>query len=397
MKGLVCFNYGGSGTIGAMQAGIKIDKVLEISDEMINNGAAKHFMYNYPEIPVLSPTIWENDEYLEKLADEKYDIMMGWPPCSGLSQINRNANVDNDSNQHFFRYFNVVSKVKPKTFIVENAPTLIKIGKPILDKMIKILPEYNFTFIRDFGMNHSVAMKRQRTFIVGWRKDIFEETPIVEVHKNKVTVKDIIGDLYNMELDNGNDLNFKLVENRTCKEVEWLIPDVPVAHTINLHICNNYEKYEERLSEKFKKSLSSMLFKVRNGKRYWDKSPVRVSEDYLFPSMASVVEIIHPIHDRQLTIREYARIMGYPDTYIFVDDCETPIIQCIAQGVPAEYFKWISGEVKAALEGRRKSKSSEVIYQHHVPMFAQSYTKEEFLLTKDVTIFDKEKRFKLEV
>ena len=396
IKAIGCMVFAGSATIGVMKNNIEVDKVLEISDDIVKQNA-KHFIDNYPEVPVIVPSIWENENYLEKLKEENYDLMFGNPPCSGLSQINRNAKAENDVNVHFFRYFDAVNKIQPKAFIVENAPTLLKLGKPILNTMVDLLPNYNFTLIRDFGMNHSVAMKRQRTFIVGWRKDVFEETPILEVHKNRVSVKDILNDLYDVSLESSNDPNFKLIDYRSSKEVEWIFPEVAPHHTVNYHICANYEKYEDKLSEKFKKSISSMLFKIRNNKRYWDKSPVRVEENYLFPSMASVVEIIHPKHDRQLTIREYARIMGYPDDFIFSDDCETPIIQCIAQGVPVEYFKWISGEVKAALEGNRKTTPNEIVYQHHVSMFAQPFTKEEFKNIEDITIFDKEKRFKLEV
>lgn len=396
MKGLVCFNYCGSGAIGAMNAGVKIDKVLEISDEMITTGAAKHFMHNYPEIPVISPTIWENDEYLYNLKNEEYDIMIGWPPCSSLSQINRNANVDEANNIHFNRYFNVVKHVEPKAFIVENAPTLLKLGKPILNGMVDLLGDkYTFTLMRDFGKNHDVAMRRQRTFIVGWRRDVFDnKVPQIEVNKSCKNVKDIIGDLYGEEIGKSTVKNFELVPNRTCKDVEFLIPEVKKNITINYEICSNYEKYENVLPEKFKKSIQSMLFKVRNGKRYWDKSPVRVAEDYLFPSMASVVEIIHPIHNRQLTIREYARIMGYPDSFEFVD-CETPIIQCISQGVPVKYFEWVSGEVKRNLEEPTKLEDADIVYQHNVSMYKAVFSKEAFKANDDITAFDKENKIKM--
>ena len=399
MKALGCMVFTGSATIGILNNGIEVEKVLEISDDIVKQNA-KHFIHNYPHVPIIVPSTWENEDYLKRLKNENYDIMYGNPPCSSLSALNRNARVDGPNNVHFFRYFNVVDKIEPKTFIIENAPTLLKLGKPILNKMVDLLGDrYTFTLIRDFAMNHDVAMKRQRTFIIGWRRDVFEDTiPIIEVHKSHKVVKDTIGDLYNEEIGISKINNFELVPERSCTDVEFLIPKIPTNRSINYEICLNYEKYENLLPEKYKKSIQNMLYKVKNGKRFWDKSPARVAEDKLFPSMASVVELIHPVHNRQLTIREYARIMGYPDSFEFVE-CETPIIQCISQGVPVKYFEWISGEVKRCLEDKNSNaiNGTDVVYQHHQSMFAQGFDRKEFKNTEDITVLNKEKRYKLEV
>lgn len=396
MKAIGCMIFTGSATLGVLKNNINVDRVLEISDEIVEQNA-KHFIHNYPNIPVIIPSEWENKEYLEKLKLEEYDLMYGNPPCSGLSQINKNAKADNEVNKHIIRYFNTVNAIMPKTFILENAPTLLKIGKPLLNEMVKILPNYNFTLIRDFGRNHGVPMRRQRTFVVGWRKDIFKEIPVIKRRKYSVNVEDTIGDLINEKIGESKIPNFELVPYRTCQSIEHIIKDIPVGRSINLHICENYEKYEDELPEAFKKSLSTMLYKYRNNKRFWDKSPARIDMKGTFPSMASVVELIHPVLDRQLTIREYARIMGYPDTFEFVE-CETPIIQCISQGVPVNYFAWISGEVKNALENYPEIKTipAEIVYQHHISMKAQTFTKEEFLQKEDITFLIKEKLFNLE-
>lgn len=75
-------NFAGSISIGVMNAGFKLDRVLEISDEMVDNGAAQHFKYNYPEIPVIKPSVWDDESYLANLRNENYDIFFGNPPCS---------------------------------------------------------------------------------------------------------------------------------------------------------------------------------------------------------------------------------------------------------------------------------------------------------------------------
>lgn len=93
-------------------------------------------MKNVEDVPVILPSQWENEEYLSNLKKENIDLMCCNCPCSSLSQINRNASVDGKNNIHFYRLFNVFEKVQPKVFVIENAPTLVKLGFPILRDLV---------------------------------------------------------------------------------------------------------------------------------------------------------------------------------------------------------------------------------------------------------------------
>lgn len=81
-KAISYCNFAGSMSIGVMDAGFKFDRILEISDEMVDNGAAQHFKYNYPDIPVIKPSTWDNENYLANLRNENIDLLSGNPPCS---------------------------------------------------------------------------------------------------------------------------------------------------------------------------------------------------------------------------------------------------------------------------------------------------------------------------
>lgn len=126
-------------------------------------------------------------------------------PCSSLSQINRNASVDGKNNIHFYRLFNIFKHVHPKAFVIENAPTLVKLGLPILKKLMEALGDmYRFTVVRDHAGNHEVAMSRMRTLVIGWRRDVFPRCPVIrEDMHDIVTVKDTLGDMYD---DTTNDM-----------------------------------------------------------------------------------------------------------------------------------------------------------------------------------------------
>ena len=270
MRGITLFNYGGSGTIGLVNAGFEVPLILEIDKDMIENGAAQHFIYNYPDVKVLPPEDWENDSYLENLRNENLDIVIGWPPCSGLSMINRHASADNEINHHMYRWANAVKKIKPKTFIMENAPTLITKGKRILDDITELLQDdYRFSIIRDYAGNHNCCMRRLRTFVIGWRRDLFKSVPIINSEVEKVTVSEVLDKV------SEDAPNMKFVPERTCKDLEWVIPDMTEPISIITHICKNYEKYKDKLDEKTKKRLTNTLAKIREDKSYFDKSPNR--------------------------------------------------------------------------------------------------------------------------
>ena len=215
MRGITLFNYGGSGTIGLVNAGFEVPLILEIDKDMIENGAAQHFIYNYPDVKVLPPEDWENDNYLELMKNENWDIIIGWPPCSGLSMINRHASADNEINHHMYRWANAIKKMQPKTFITENAPTLITKGKRILNDITELLQEnYRFTIIRDYAGNHNCCMKRLRTFVIGWRRDIFESVPPIYQYVSKTTVSEVLDKV------SEDAPNMEFVPERTCKDLE---------------------------------------------------------------------------------------------------------------------------------------------------------------------------------
>ena len=329
--------FSGSQTIGHLLEGWSIDTILEISDEMVNNNAY-HFKKNYPNITVKTPSEYENnDNYLNELKSKNYDLLYSNPPCSGLSQINRNASVDCEVNQYIYKVLNMVDRIRPKTFLIENAPTLTTTGFPILKDMVKLLPDYKFVIINDLAGNHKVAMHRRRTLVVGFNNKYFKKLP--KIHNNAEPYYSIGDALKNVDLtynkefteDSKPDL-FKYYDK--VKPGESFFTAMAENHIMNL-------------PEQTLKDVEKIKYKMEHNERIWDKSPWRSPADSHAPSLASVVRIIHPTENRDLYIREYAALMGYPDNYIFYpNECKTPAVQCIAQGVPVNFIRYISKEIK---------------------------------------------------
>lgn len=399
IKAIGCFIFGGSQTIGHLKAGWNVDRVLEMTENMKEINSA-HFVRNYPDIPIVLPSEWEAEGYLESL-NGKYDLFFANNPCSGLSRINIHASADNKTNDHFYDVFKIIKKIDPKMFFLENAPTLVSYGTPILKKMMEMIGEdYRFTIIRDKAANHGVCMQRMRTFVIGWNRKHFDKIPLINMNREKpVSMNEIIGKslqgVANCDLVPGKD---------GYKDCYPLYKYVKAGETILRTSIRIYDEHSGEFTEKWKKlvdhEIAKMKRKGHNG--IWDKSPVRPDGNKFAPSMTSLTHIIHPTENRELYIREYARLMGYPDEFVFYPEAsKVTCVQACAQGVPVNFIWYASKELRRIFEGKdveySGDETKDLVFQNHSAKEYVPFTKDEFAaLPGDLlTTYDRSKATRL--
>lgn len=360
--------FGGSNSIAVMQSGYKIDRVLEISEE-IRETNSYHFIRNYPDIPIILPSEWQSEGYLDSLRNNNYDLFYANNPCSGLSAVNRLASLHNPTNHYFYDVIYAISRIKPKHFLMENAPRLTTIGIPILHELYDTLKhDYNILILNDCAGNHSVPMLRPRTVITGYRKDIYENlgTPLFEPDKQKqLNVFDTIGDLYNEPIDGSTKLNHIENLDEYYKVFKPMFRDMKQGQTLVKCVMKDIDKYKDIYPKSFAHQIYRSRDRVLKGEGIWDKSPTRLNEQKHFPSLTSLCVFIHPVQDRFLTIREYARIMGYPDDFEFYEGGKLSYIQCMAQGVPVNFIKYILSQIDNVKQGKAKFIKTNLIYQNN--------------------------------
>lgn len=388
IKAIGCFIFGGSQTIGHLKAGWNVDRVLEMTEDMKELNSA-HFVRNYPDIPVILPSEWNAEGYLDSLKG-KYDFLFANNPCSGLSQINPKASADSKTNDHFYEVFDAIKKIEPRAFLMENAPTLVTLGLPILKKMVSeiIGDDYRFTIIHDMAGNHGVCMKRMRTFIIGWSRKHFDSIPLINMNLEKhVTLNEVIS---------GKPLD-GVANCEPDPKRPWYFEAVPFykyvkpGETIIRASLRLYDQLKQRFPKHWLKTIDATRAKIqrKGGYNIWDKSPWRPKNggNGFANSLTSLSYIIHPTEDRDLYIREYARIMGYPDEFIFYpDESKVPCIQACAQGVPVNFIKYVSKEIRRVLENKdveySADSSKDIVFQNHIAKKYYSCTKDEF---KDIS------------
>jgi len=76
---------------------------------------------------------------------------------------------------------------------------------------------------------------------------------------------------------------------------------------------------------------------------------VRLFPDQVSTSIIGLSRYIHPVENRLLTVREHARLMSYPDDYLFTGYIDSQYNQ-IGESVPPIISKLIAEEVKSHLE-----------------------------------------------
>lgn len=384
-----CMIFCGSQTFGNIEAGFSPDRILEISDDILKaNCHSTQFHKGYPNIVL--PSTWENDTYLKELSKNDYDLFFANNPCSGLSQINRSANLNAKPNSHFERVIHAIGVIQPKMAFLENSSMILSTGAPIIKKMInKLKDDYNFTIIRDKAGNHGCCMVRTRAFIIMWRKDCFnDQIPLLQMNKQPQTTIDEV--LKNV----GKKYNDTLFpeDQRSWTNVEDLYPLLKRGQNILEFMMENLDTYRDRLTKSQIKYVENSIKKLADGHNIWNKSPYK--PDKIVPSLSSVIELINPITNRPFTIGELSAIMGYdsnkfefltPEVTAKLQEkdpsvpCATiPLTQMIGQGVPKNFIKYIHSEIKEALLGNRpfinKQPDEIVNFQNHITEFSQTFT-----------------------
>ena len=229
------------------------DMILENTDKCMEINSM-HLAHNEKDLKIVGPSEHEVPEFRAALKAKNYDYFYGNPNCSGLSSINRQSSCENEKNQYMYKFFELVEDIKPKTFFLENAPALTGAkGFPILKDMAnRLFKDYTFTICRDFGKLHNVCMNRQRSFIIGYRKDVFGSKATIELpNKNTPTpnVYDVIKGV-NSEED--------------LKQVEQ-----GYYLSLNNFVTEHYDKFMKSATaiDRHKPVMSLMVFSDKRNKR----------------------------------------------------------------------------------------------------------------------------------
>lgn len=325
MKLISLFSGAGGLDLGFQKAGFKVVAANEFDKTIWETYEKNH------DTKLIKGDICEisSDEFPD------CDGIIGGPPCQSWSEAGALKGIDDPRGQLFYQYIRILEDKKPKFFLAENV-------KGMMAKRHNSAVKHIVSQFEDAGYNvfihllnasdYGVPQDRKRVFYVGFRKDLnvnFDLPP--EKYDYKLTFKDAIYDLK----DNA-------------------IPALPKNKT-NGEKCNF-------LNHEYFIGAYSPIFMSRNRVRGWDEQAFTVQASgrqcQLHPQAPKMIkveknkQIFKPGSEhlyRRLSVRECARIQGFPDDFKFYYTNLNDAYKMIGNAVPVNLAYEMAKAIDLAL------------------------------------------------
>ena len=294
----------------------------------------KTYKLNHPETHLIEGDIRKVSE-----TDFPTDVegIIGGPPCQSWSEGGALRGIDDERGKLFYDYIRILRKVQPKFFLAENVSGMLaNRHNEAVQNIIKLFEEsgYNVTLTLVNAKDYGVAEERKRVFYIGFRKDLdidfkFPVGSTVD-DKKKLTLRDIIWDLQ-----------------------ETAVPSAERNHR-NPDAINNNEYFTGDYSS---------IFMSRNRVKSWDEQAFTVQASgrqcQLHPQAPKMIKVGK--NDcrfvegkehlyRRMTVREVARVQGFPDDFKFIYESVNDGYKMIGNAVPVNLAYEIATAIKKELE-----------------------------------------------
>ena len=169
------FTGAGGMDIGFENAGVKV----VVANELVKE-AAETYKTNHSCGMMINDDIYNVIDEIGKYAG--VDFVFGGPPCQGFSVAGK-MDPDDERSKLIFTFLDVVEKVQPKAFIMENVKALGALEKwePIRKKYLERATKMGYQCM-PFILNateYGVSQKRERVFFIGIKGGL---DPFYEYH-----------------------------------------------------------------------------------------------------------------------------------------------------------------------------------------------------------------------
>lgn len=312
------------------------------------------------------------------------DLLFAGPPCQGFSIIGSRVVWDKRNNL-FKEVLRLASELQPRCVVIENVPGLVTLARgAYLRAILEGLSAagYEAACAELLAAQYGAPQMRWRLIIIGWRKDL--EIPAGYGFPRPTVGAVEIGDLLpNCTIPPGQLEGFV-----TTAEAISDLPPVAAGEEATHYVGPPVGPYQEtmraglngELSNHYAARLSAAnltrLAHIKAGqdwrdlprdllpsgmqralrkdhtRRYrrmtWDGVPRAVITRFRDPKSG---EYTHPEQDRTITIREAARLQGFPDSFVFHGPRTSQYDQ-VGNAVPTQLAEAIASEIRRCLDGQ---------------------------------------------
>nr|WP_193987846.1 DNA (cytosine-5-)-methyltransferase [Lelliottia steviae] len=240
---------------------------------------------------------------------DKVDVLTGGFPCQAFSYAGKKLGFEDTRGTLFFEFARAVKEVNPKVLVAENVRGLLnhEDGKTLNTIKDIITEELGYELVEPRVLKaifYQVPQKRERLFLIGIRKDLADgvEFNWPSPYSRIMTMRDALksGELFETDVPVSEGQSYPVRKAEILSKVPeggyWR--DLP----------------DDLQREYMKKSYFLGGGKTGMARRLaWDEPSLTLT---CSPAQKQT-ERCHPEETRPLTVREYARIQTFPDTWEF--------------------------------------------------------------------------------
>lgn len=361
--GIDLFAGAGGMSLGFEQAGFDVVAAVEIDPVH----AAIH-KYNFPECEVIAQSVTglSGTEIREKagIGDRAVDVVFGGAPCQGFSLIGQRA-LDDPRNSLVKDFVRIVRELEASYFVFENVKGLT-VGKhrKFLHELIDEFVSLGYNLQSDWRVlnaaDYGVPQDRQRLILMGSRKGNRVPT-YPEAAVERPTCRDALSDVPDAELFD------ELIDTDEVRVSDW---GEPSAYAKELRGLTNdcwHFGHPRVWDRDFLTSSRRTSHTEISRRRFRETDPGSVEPISRFFKLAAdgvsntlragtdsargAFTSPRPIHykySRCVTVREMARLHGFPDWFRF-HATKWHGARQIGNAVPPPLARAVAGQIIEAL------------------------------------------------
>ena len=273
-------------------------------------------------------------------------ILAGCAPCQPFSrhQKDKHNRKKHKDWKLLYQFARLVKEAKPHIVSMENVPELV--NEQVFKDFVKTLEDenYNVTYKVVNAADYGVPQRRKRILLLASKRNRIRF--IEPTHTTPVTVREIIGDLPQIEAGEENlSDNLHIAATLSDKNLER------IRHSIPGGTWKDWPK--ELILECHKKDTGKSYASVY-GRMEWDDVAPTITTQF---TSYGTGRFGHPEQDRALTLREGAMIQTFPANYSFVPDGKEVVLKNVARhignAVPPRLGEIIGLSIKDHCKKRR--------------------------------------------
>jgi DNA (cytosine-5)-methyltransferase 1 len=369
-----CFAGGGGSSTGYRLAGGNILLINEFVESAVETYTA-----NFPDSKVLVDDIkkYTSQDFLDiaGIAKGELDILDGSPPCSAFSVAGKREkgwgkekNYSDGKKQVaiedlFYEFIRIAEGIQPKIIIAENVKGItFGESKSKLNAFINEFEKigYDVTYEVLNGADYGVPQARERTIFICVREDVSKKIGLsfLNLHnlfpkptvENHISIKEALAGIENDKEEVQMLLDY--VQGGFQKKWVEILPFNPKKHIkpndnqIRIIPKEKWQEYkamgfQEKNAKPVVSSANTTIDQLmkKDVKHYeWDTDKeyyfvdinykksmfnmIRPSADLPCPTLTqrgqqrSVSGVFHPEENRKFTIKEFKRLMGFPEDFV---------------------------------------------------------------------------------